>query len=176
MYLGAIFVFPRSVLFGISFTLKAKKKLTTRINCFHLWFSNFPNWKICNSRLNFRRGGEGRELPQTTVLRPFPALLSAPAVEPWVLSCNTAKKRFIRFSLTLHLQCSHYQPYFDHSQTGGGKLMAMFLLLMFIFLLFWQCTPIYVQGTGSVRHFGRTPAPSSPAPGWRGEFTMFSDP
>ncbi len=37
MYLGEIHIFPRSVLFEISFTLKAKKKWTTRINCFHLW-------------------------------------------------------------------------------------------------------------------------------------------
>ncbi len=34
---GAIYnMFPPSVLFGISFTLKAYKKLTARINCFHL--------------------------------------------------------------------------------------------------------------------------------------------
>ncbi len=37
MYLGAIYIFARSVFFGISFTLKAKKKLTGRVNCFHLW-------------------------------------------------------------------------------------------------------------------------------------------
>ncbi len=41
MYPGAIF--PQSILFGISFTLKAKKKLTTRINCFPLMIRNFPN-------------------------------------------------------------------------------------------------------------------------------------
>ncbi len=64
MSLGAIFNFPRSVLLEISFTLKAKKKLTTRINCFHLWFSNFPNCKfVCWSFmciLGSTAGPEGR--------------------------------------------------------------------------------------------------------------------
>jgi len=36
-------------------------------------------------------GGEGRKLPPTTVWQQFLALLSAPAVEPRVLSCNTGK-------------------------------------------------------------------------------------
>ncbi len=58
---------------------------------------NFPNWKfvcfsfshLCELSLNRRSGGESRELPPTTALRQFPALLSAPAVEPRVLSRNT---------------------------------------------------------------------------------------
>ncbi len=37
MFLEAIYIFPPLVIFWISFTLESKKKLTTRINCFHLW-------------------------------------------------------------------------------------------------------------------------------------------
>jgi hypothetical protein len=57
---------------------------------------NFPNWKfvclsfshLCELSLNRRSGGEGRELPPTTAWWQFPALHSAPAVEPRVLSRN----------------------------------------------------------------------------------------
>jgi hypothetical protein len=42
-----------------------------------------------------RSGGEGRELPPTSAWRQFPALLSTPAVELRVLSCNTAKEKFL---------------------------------------------------------------------------------
>ncbi len=41
-----------------------------------------------SSRLNCRSGGEGMELQPTPAGRQFPALLSAPAVEPRVLSRN----------------------------------------------------------------------------------------
>jgi hypothetical protein len=44
-----------------------------------------------NSRLNYRSGGEGRELPPTSAWRQFPALLSATPVEPRVLSRNTGE-------------------------------------------------------------------------------------
>jgi hypothetical protein len=44
-----------------------------------------------NSWLNLRSGGEGRELLPTTAWRQLPALLSAPEVEPRVLSHNTGK-------------------------------------------------------------------------------------
>jgi hypothetical protein len=44
-----------------------------------------------NSRLNRRSGGEGRELPPTTAWRQFPSLLTAPVVEPRILSSNTGK-------------------------------------------------------------------------------------
>jgi hypothetical protein len=47
-----------------------------------------------NSLPNHRSGGEGRELPLTTAWRQIPALLSAPAVEPRVISSNTGKLRF----------------------------------------------------------------------------------
>ncbi len=44
MYLGEIYIFPRSVLFGISFTLKAKKKLT-------IWYLycilTSPSFAVC---------------------------------------------------------------------------------------------------------------------------------
>ncbi len=75
-----------NVLFGISFTLKPNKKLTTRINCSHLWpiFSKLENCMLdiyVNSWLNRMSGGEGRELPPTPAWRQFPALLSAPAVD-----------------------------------------------------------------------------------------------
>ncbi len=54
------------ILFGILFTLKPNKKLTTRINCFHLWSIIFQVRNLyvviyVNSRLNCRerRGGQG---------------------------------------------------------------------------------------------------------------------
>jgi hypothetical protein len=47
-----------------------------------------------NSRLNRRRGGQGRERPATVAWRQFPALLSIPAVEKRVLSRNTGKYKF----------------------------------------------------------------------------------
>ncbi len=61
-------IFPQSVLFGISFTLKAKKKLTTTINCFHSWsvIDQIENL-VCRSfmwTLGSTAGAE--ELPPTT--------------------------------------------------------------------------------------------------------------
>jgi hypothetical protein len=48
-------------------------------------------WVIyMNSRLNRR----SRTLPPRTAWQQFPDLLSAPVVEPRVLSCNTGKQRF----------------------------------------------------------------------------------
>ncbi len=44
-----------------------------------------------NSWLNCRRGEEGRELLPTPAWQQFPALLSAPVVEPRVLSRNTGR-------------------------------------------------------------------------------------
>ncbi len=84
MYLEAIYIFPRSVLLGISTTLEPKKQLTFLIgNCMLIIY--------VKSRLNRRSRREGKELPPTTVSQQFPALLSAPAVEPRVLSRNTTK-------------------------------------------------------------------------------------
>ncbi len=69
------------VSFGSSFTFKQNQKLTTRMNCFHLWSVIFQigNLYVChlNSWLNRRSGGKGRELPTTTACQQFPALLSA---------------------------------------------------------------------------------------------------
>jgi hypothetical protein len=96
-YLGGIYIFPPWVLFGNSYTLKAKKKLTARINCFHLWSIIFQSGNLYvgqNFQLNRRSGRDDRELPPITVWRQFPALLSAPAVEPRVLSHNTSKQSF----------------------------------------------------------------------------------
>jgi hypothetical protein len=42
-----------------------------------------------------RSRGEGRELRPASAWRQFPALLSTPAVELRVLSCNTAKEKFL---------------------------------------------------------------------------------
>jgi hypothetical protein len=59
---------------------------------------NFPNWKFVllvifvNSRLNRRSGREGRILLPTTAWWQFPDLLSAPAVEPRVLSRNSKNR------------------------------------------------------------------------------------
>jgi hypothetical protein len=48
---------------------------------------------ICvNYRLNPGSGVEVREMLPTTAWRQFPALISAPVVEPRVLSCNTGRK------------------------------------------------------------------------------------
>jgi hypothetical protein len=44
-----------------------------------------------NSWLDCRSVEKDRELPPTLAWRQFPALLSAAAVEPKVLSCNTGK-------------------------------------------------------------------------------------
>ncbi len=76
-----------NVLFRILFTL-SNKKLTTRINCFHLWFvifqiGNLYVGHLCE--LNHRSRGEGRELSTTSAWWQFPALFSAPAVEHRIL-------------------------------------------------------------------------------------------
>jgi hypothetical protein len=47
------------------------------------------------SRLNRSSEGEGRELPATPVWRHFPALFSAPSVEPRDLSRNAEKKEIL---------------------------------------------------------------------------------
>ncbi len=60
MYLEAFYIFPQSVLFGI--------------------FISCIAWD--NSQLNRRNGEKGRELPPSSSWRQYPALPSAPAVEP----------------------------------------------------------------------------------------------
>ncbi len=82
-----------NVLFGISFTLKPNKILTTRINCFHLCsvFFQIGNLYVdllCNSWLNCGSTGEGRKIPPTTTRQQFPALLFAPAIEPKFVCCS----------------------------------------------------------------------------------------
>ena len=55
-----------------------------------------------NSRLNCRSGGEGRELPPTTARQQFPALLSAPVVESYLMQYRKIEipnKKFILDSL-----------------------------------------------------------------------------
>jgi hypothetical protein len=61
-----------------------------------------------NSRINRRSGGKGKDVPPTTVCRQFPVLLSAPVVEPRVLSRNTVKWRLQK----RHLYCNLAGPSF----------------------------------------------------------------
>ncbi len=65
------------------------------VSIYDLLFSKLDIFMLVlyvNSRLNLRSEGEGRELPPTTAWRQFPALLSAPVVEPRVLSRNTGNR------------------------------------------------------------------------------------
>ncbi len=48
--------------------------------------------RLCELSAQPQERGEGRELPPTTAWRQFPVLLSAPAVEPIVISCNTGNR------------------------------------------------------------------------------------
>jgi hypothetical protein len=95
MYLGAIYIFPRSVLLGISFTLKAKKKFTSRINLFPFMICNFPNWKfVCWSFIwlcappQKRRGGHGTG--------PIHWLAAVPC--PTLHSCGWAERYLTQYS------------------------------------------------------------------------------
>ncbi len=70
-----------SVLFGVSFTLKPNKELTTRINCLHLYciIFNFPNWKfvcwVSSSAGAKRRTGNSRQPLLGSSSLPFSPLL-----------------------------------------------------------------------------------------------------
>ncbi len=83
MYLGAIYIFPRLVLFEISITLKTKKKLTTRINCFHLWsvikIGNLYVDHLCEllAQPQERWGEQGTAANHCLVTLPCPSLHSS---------------------------------------------------------------------------------------------------
>ncbi len=81
MYLGAIYIYPQLILFGTHSLAKLKRK-EKKVGVLVIYV---------NYRQNHRSGWTGRELTLTPVWRQFPALLSATAVEPIVLTRNTAK-------------------------------------------------------------------------------------
>ncbi len=126
--LGAIYIFPPWVLFGKSFTLKAKQKLTTRINCFHLCSIIFQIGNLYvgqNSRLNRRSGREGRELQPITAWRQF--LPFSPPFS-WAKSSLTQYSKieipnktflYIGFSPALHLLCPVKSTGFGYIGVGA---------------------------------------------------------
>jgi hypothetical protein len=73
-----------NVLFGISLTLKPNKKLTTKINCFHLWsiIIQIGNlyvghlWEL-SAQLQERRGGQGTATNHCLAAVPCPSLHSS---------------------------------------------------------------------------------------------------
>ncbi len=94
-----------------------------------------------NSRLNCRSKEKGSELPPTTVWQQFPALLFTPAVEPRVLSRNTAKyveipnKTFILnshrpfiSSVYFHLNCVEDRK--DDSSSEAQKPLDVLILTL----------------------------------------------
>jgi hypothetical protein len=104
---------PTIILFGISFTLKAKKKLTTRINCFHLMIRNFPNWNfhvghLCelSTQRQERREGQGTAAIDKSPL-PFSLIqwLSPDFSHAIQINRDSKKDISIRFSQALHVQC-----------------------------------------------------------------------
>ncbi len=122
--MGAIYIFPRLVLFKISFTLKAKQKLTPWINCIHLWseiflIGNLYVGHLCEllAQPQVRRGG--RELLPTTVWCQFPALFSSPAVSQSSLMQNS-KIQILNKTFILDSR----QPFIC-----SGSVMSFYLML-----------------------------------------------
>ncbi len=101
MYLGAIYIFPWSFLFGISFTLKAKNKLAPRNNCFNLWsvifqIGNLYVDHLCelSAQPQERRAGQGTATNHCLAAVPCPSLLSCGWTERSLMQYSTAKLRF----------------------------------------------------------------------------------